>query len=155
MSRQFADIAHQIMSDKTAIPLLIAPRVAWPLAVMIRLAARHPGRPAWGKKSSIALAKRFEKAVKARHPMPDLYRMEDLEPIMRDDQEMSIEVTMAEAFEIVGDVQLCTRHPDIRLGNEALRISVDAAKQIQVRIVEYHPDAWLMMQMSWDEKYDI
>ena len=152
MSRQ-RNIVHQVMSDKTAFPLLIAPRVAWPMAGMMRLSAKHPLRNEWGKKSHIALAKRFEKAVKARHPMPDIYGPTHLEPIMGDYEPLELSITIRDAFEIVGGIQLCSRHPDVP--QDLMAMCIQAALQIQERVIEHHPDAWAVMQMGWDPASDL
>lgn len=145
-------ITHQVMSDKTVHPLHIAPQLAWPLAVVIRLAARHPSRAEWGKKAHIAIAKKIEKPVKARHPLPDIYKMEDLLPIMEDTEIVEISLTMCELWQIMGAVHLVTRHPEAN--GPALKLAIEAAKQIEARIVEAHPDAWMTLQMGWDERYD-
>jgi hypothetical protein len=152
-NRQQREIVHEVMTDKTAFPLLIAPRVAWPMAIMLRLSAKHPLRTEAGKKSHVALAKRFEKTVKARHPMPDIYKPEHLEPIMGDYEPLEVTITIRDAFEIVGGIQLCARHPD--MPRDLLAMCVQAAHQLQDRIGEQHPDAWLVLQMGWDERYDV
>lgn len=146
-------ITHTLMSDKTIHPLHITPQLAWPLSVIIRLAARHPSRNEWGKKADMAIAKKIEKPIRARHPLPDVYRVEHLLPIMEDTEIVEISLTMAELWQIVGAVHLAARHVQAQ-GGESLRLATVAAKQIEGRIVEYHPDAWLMIQMSWDERYD-
>lgn len=145
-------ITHEVMSDKTVHPLHITPQMAWPLAVVIRLAARHPLRPEWGKKADIAIAKKIEKPIRARHPLPDVYGPKDLLPIMEDTEIVEVSLTMAELWQIMAAVHLATRHPEAH--NEALRLAVMAARQIEGRIIEYHPDAWAMLQMGWDERYD-
>lgn len=149
---QMRRVTGQVMSDKTVHPLHIAPQMAWPLAVIIRLAARHPARNKWGKKEHISIAKKLEKPVKARHPLPDFYGVNDLMPIMEDAQEMQIALTMRDLWMIVGAVQLVTRHPEAN--GEALRLATETARLMQARIIEHHPDAWLLLQMGWDERYD-
>jgi hypothetical protein len=145
-------ITHQVMSDKTIHPLHIAPQVSWPLAQMIRLAAVHPLRNKWGKKECIAIAKKIERAVNAKHPLPMLYGPAQLEPIMSDDQPQEITLTMRDLWLIVGSVHLGVRHPE--LPETPRRICTDAAKQIEARIIEAHPDSWMLLQMGWDERYD-
>lgn len=149
---QMKSITHEVMSDKTIVPMLIAPQMAWPLAVMIRLAARHPNRNEWGKKEHIAIAKTIEAVVKARHPLPMLYGAAQLEPIMRDEEPQTIPLTMRDLWMIVGAVQLVIRHPEV--SGDVVKICAQAAQQIQERIIEHHPDAWLLLQMGWDERYD-
>ncbi len=157
MANQLSDeqmrlITHQVMSDKTIVPLHIAPSVAWPLAGSIRLAARHPARNKWGKKECIAIAKKIEGPVKARHPLPMIYGAAQLEPIMLDQEPLEIALTMRDLWLIVGSVHLAVRHPD--LPKTVSDMIKPAALSIEERIIEHHPDSWLLIQMGWDERYD-
>jgi hypothetical protein len=140
-------ITKEIMSDETIVPLIIKPEVAWCLAQALRVAARHPAKNPWGKKADIALAKKLERPIKERHPLPDIFRMEDLEPIVRDQEPLQIDVIMQEAHLIVCAVQLVNRHPDQR--PYVRDLTQTAAKTIGERIIEHHPDAWLLIGQGW------
>jgi hypothetical protein len=136
-------ITHEIMSDKTLIPLIVKPEVLWCLAQSLRVASRHPAKNAWGKKADAALAKKLEKPIKARHPLPDIYKMEDLSPVILDAEPIHIDVTVEEAHLTVCAVKLVNRHPDQR--PYVRDLTQTAAQSIGERIIEYHPDAWLLI----------
>lgn len=149
---QIQRITHEVMSDTTIHPLHIPPQVAWPLAGAIRVAARHPARNKWGKKECMAIAKKIEGPVKTRHPLPMIYGPAQLEPIMLDAEPLEILLTMRDLWLIVGSVHLTVRHPD--LPKTVFEIITPTARQIEARIVETHPDAWMLISMGWDERYD-
>lgn len=140
-------ITHEVMSDETSVPLIVKPEILWCLAQSLRVASKHPAKNPWGKKADVALAKKLEKPIKARHPLPDIYKMEDLEPIVRDQELLGIDVTMQEAHLIVCAVKLVNRHPDQR--PYVRELTQTAAQSIGKRIIEHHPDAWLLVGEGW------
>lgn len=144
-------ITAQVMADKRLLPVIIAVKDVWPIVVAIKYAAGNTDLPSWTRKSWVAIAKRFEKIVRAMHPNDNTETLEGLEPILLDASLITVNVTFCEAWQILTIVQACVGHPDF--SDTMKQLTVPIARQLQERIVEDHPYAYELAAMGWNPRY--
>lgn len=73
--------------------------------------------------------------------------------VMPDETPLLLEMRIREAWFLVSALQLASRHPDMSAPQKAQLTVV--GQQIQDAIVERHPEAEAVLEMGWDEQYDV
>lgn len=73
--------------------------------------------------------------------------------VMSDATLLPLTIQIKEAWLLVSELQFLTRNPN--LGKPTLAIFAHIAKQFQQAIVELHPEANPLIEMGWDERFDV
>lgn len=73
--------------------------------------------------------------------------------VMPDEKPLLLEMRVREAWFMVSALQLASRHPAMSDAQKAQLLVV--GQQLQDAIVERHPEAEVVLEMGWDEQYDV
>jgi hypothetical protein len=73
--------------------------------------------------------------------------------IMSDNSPLPVMISIKEAWLLVSCLQLGTRHPHISPTQTSMFEQV--GKQFQAAIVERHPEVSALINMGWDERFDV
>lgn len=72
---------------------------------------------------------------------------------MTDTTMLPVEIQISNAWMVVNALQLAARHPAL---NAYMRASMEQTGRLfQAAIVERHPDAGPLLEMGWNEAYDV
>lgn len=73
--------------------------------------------------------------------------------VMTDDTLLPVSIHIKEAWMLIGGLQLATRHPGL---SPVMRAALEnIARQFQLSIVDLHPEAKPLLDMGWDERFDV
>lgn len=85
--------------------------------------------------------------------MDEKKHWEVTERVMLDKTPLTVDIDIQSAWMLVSALQLTTRHPEI---SDVMKgILTKIARQFQGRIVETHPEAEELLEMGWNEAYDV
>jgi hypothetical protein len=73
--------------------------------------------------------------------------------VMSDSTPLPLTIQIKEAWLLISGLQFLTRNP--HLGKPTLAIFAHIAKQFQSAIVKLHPEANPLIEMGWDERFDV
>lgn len=73
--------------------------------------------------------------------------------VMPDERLLLLDMRIRDAWFLVSALQLASRHPEMGAAQKARMIAV--GQQLQDAIVERHPEAEAVLEMGWDEQYDV
>jgi hypothetical protein len=73
--------------------------------------------------------------------------------VMSDKTPLQVDIDIVSAWLLVSGLQLTVKHPgiSIHLKKQLTRI----ARAFQARIVEHHPEAEELLEMGWNENFDV
>ena len=73
--------------------------------------------------------------------------------VMSDETPLPVTIQIKEAWMLISGMQLCSRHPGL---SRIMRDSLEhIGRQFQQSIVELHPEANPLINMGWDERFDV
>ncbi len=73
--------------------------------------------------------------------------------VMKDDTPLTVTIDIMQAWILVSGLQLLCRHPLV--SQHMKDIWTHSGRQFQEAILEVHPDAEELMEMGWNEDFDV
>ncbi len=152
------------MSDETPVVVHFSIMHLWVLIEGLHLTLRHPmlGDPL--KQMLGEIVELFTAAIVTRHPAarelldkPQKWSqtafVKRAVPIMGDTTDLPVTLQINQTWLVIISIQAATRHPDLPASTNTELTAM--AKNLQSAIVQTHPEAMPLLELGWDEKYDV